>query len=262
MTDCMTNSNEHKLLLVQQNYEESEKLKAIWCGEGIPAAQLTVDDAVSARMLVHKIAGGSVTFGVENVASIAKVCEKILTDISTGGKSSGEYLGLEDIERISQFIMHLYNACALAKDEYIQTKSSIEKKDVETADQINTNSPLVLVADDDIVMQGFLKQRLLKKGFDIVVADDGVQAVELALQHKPRLILMDGLMPNMNGFQALDAIRKNENIAHIPVFMLTGLSEQENVAEGMINGADDYILKPFDMEELFEKIDKKLNVKF
>jgi CheY-like chemotaxis protein len=112
----------------------------------------------------------------------------------------------------------------------------------------------ILIADDSKTAL-MMSQMLLKRHpFDIVTASDGAEAVQRAIADHPDLILMDVVMPNMNGFEAVRAIRATDSVRSIPVIMVTTRSEAENVEDGYESGCNDYITKPVDGVELLEKI--------
>lgn len=114
---------------------------------------------------------------------------------------------------------------------------------------------LILVVDDSKTSL-MMSQMILKKyPCRVITAEDGAQAVEVAASRHPDLILMDVVMPNMNGFEALKAIRSNESIRHIPIIMVTTRSEADNIEVGFRNGCNDYVIKPFSSVELLEKIE-------
>lgn len=115
----------------------------------------------------------------------------------------------------------------------------------------------ILIVDDN---PKYLKDALPMYGYDVVVATDGVQALRtLAKTDMTKnpfdLILLDIMMPNMNGWDTLKSIRKNEKTKHIPVIMLTAINEEQKMVSGLKIGADDYIVKPFVLPNLLARIE-------
>jgi DNA-binding NarL/FixJ family response regulator len=118
----------------------------------------------------------------------------------------------------------------------------------------------ILVVDDN---PKYLQDALPMYGYEVTVATDGVQALKILartnLKENPfDLILLDVMMPNMNGWDTLKSIRNNEKTKHIPVIMLTALNEEQKMVSGLKIGADDYIVKPFVLPNLLARIEAVL----
>jgi CheY-like chemotaxis protein len=94
------------------------------------------------------------------------------------------------------------------------------------------------------------------KQCEVITAEDGIKGVEKAVAEQPDLILMDVVMPRMNGFEAVRLIRGHEATENIPIIMVTTRSESAHVDEGFASGCDDYVYKPIDAAQLLEKIAK------
>ena len=116
----------------------------------------------------------------------------------------------------------------------------------------------VLVADDEPEIQNVLKRFLSRRGYDILFASNGKEALGKACVQAPGLVLLDINMPDMNGFTVCERLRENPNTRLTPVLMLTGRSGLEDKIRGLQNGADDYITKPFELDELQARIDSLL----
>ncbi len=115
--------------------------------------------------------------------------------------------------------------------------------------------PRVVVADDDPDIVEILKLNLTAVGYQVLAASDGESARDLVLRAKPDLVVLDVMMPKMDGFEVLAAIRARPQTRDIPVVMLTARSGDKDVWQGWESGADYYITKPFDLEELLRFID-------
>jgi diguanylate cyclase (GGDEF)-like protein len=102
----------------------------------------------------------------------------------------------------------------------------------------------VLVADDDAINRQVLGE-LLKPEYTVIMAKSGTQALEKAAQHAPDLILLDVVMPDMDGYEVLRRLRADPHTAHISVIFISGLDRPEDEANGLNMGASDYIAKPF-----------------
>lgn len=116
----------------------------------------------------------------------------------------------------------------------------------------------ILIADDEETVRSLVK-RLLGKSYNVVEADDGEEAVKVAVNQKPDLILMDILMPKMDGLTACYAIKRNQATKEIPVVMLTAVDYELNRKLSQdVMGAQGYITKPFEAEALMSMIAKFL----
>ncbi|UQA55456.1 chemotaxis protein CheB [Polyangium aurulentum] len=111
----------------------------------------------------------------------------------------------------------------------------------------------VLVVDDNADMRAYL-QRLLSPHWSVLVAPDGEQALALARRDRPDLILADVMMPRLDGFGLLRAVRGDEALKHTPVVFLTARAGEETAIEGLLAGADDYLAKPFSARELVARV--------
>ena len=116
----------------------------------------------------------------------------------------------------------------------------------------------ILVVDDSATQILTVTRMLKKHGHDTVTASNGEQGIELARQELPDLILMDVVMPKLNGFQATRRMTHDGNIGHIPVILMTTKDQQTDKIWGIRQGARDYIVKPFTEEVLMAAVDKYL----
>jgi DNA-binding response OmpR family regulator/DNA-binding CsgD family transcriptional regulator len=112
----------------------------------------------------------------------------------------------------------------------------------------------VLVVDDTPDTLGFLTDTLDHAGFTVLIATDGSSALDLVEQISPDLVLMDAVMPGLNGFETCRRIKREKRFAHMPVIFMTGLSETEHVVEGLAAGGVDYVTKPIVVDELLARI--------
>jgi two-component system, OmpR family, alkaline phosphatase synthesis response regulator PhoP len=112
----------------------------------------------------------------------------------------------------------------------------------------------ILIAEDEIHIMTLIKFKLRDAGYTVIPAEDGKRALELAQAHHPDLILLDVMMPFLNGYEVLDLLRRDENTKNIPVIMLTAKSFQHEIDEGLTRGAEDYIIKPFSPNDLITRI--------
>lgn len=118
---------------------------------------------------------------------------------------------------------------------------------------MNENST-VLIVDDDFAGREALKGVLLSQGYDLLEAENGRQAIELAKEHIPDIILLDVMMPEMDGFEVCRRLRSDSLLAEIPILMITALDDRKSRLAGIEAGADDFISKPYDRVELRTRV--------
>ena len=109
----------------------------------------------------------------------------------------------------------------------------------------------ILVVDDEIDILTLLEYNLGKTGFKVISAKDGPEGIESAKREKPNLIILDIMLPSMEGTDVCKSLKKDETTSHIPVIMLTAKGEEVDRIVGLELGADDYITKPFSPESLY-----------
>lgn len=119
--------------------------------------------------------------------------------------------------------------------------------------------PRILVADDNSDMRKYLA-RILAEHYEVETAPDGKAALDAARERPPSLILSDVMMPVLDGFELLEAIRQDERTRRIPVMLLSARAGEEARVEGMQAGADDYLIKPFSARELLARIGSRLEI--
>src|SRR5512141_480112 len=109
---------------------------------------------------------------------------------------------------------------------------------------------LVLIVDDEYIGRETLQSVLEGEGYELEMAENGLQAIEKARQLLPDVILLDVMMPGMTGFEVCERIRSDPQVAEIPIIILTALDDRESLLTALKAGADDFITKPFDRFEL------------
>ena len=113
----------------------------------------------------------------------------------------------------------------------------------------------ILIVDDEPDLVQTLQDRLEMNGYDIVTANNGKEGLEKAVQEKPNIVLLDVIMPVMDGLEMLEALRKNPETKNCSVIMLTARSQRQDIVRAKVCGIQDYVVKPFDLSELIEKIE-------
>jgi DNA-binding response OmpR family regulator len=113
----------------------------------------------------------------------------------------------------------------------------------------------ILLVDDEPNIIQTLQDRLEMNGYSVVTAANGRDGLDKAISEKPDIILLDVIMPVMDGFGMLENLRKTEEGKNVSVIMLTARSQNQDIARAMACGIEDYIVKPFDLSELLDKIE-------
>ncbi|MBI5199275.1 MAG: response regulator [Nitrospirae bacterium] len=116
----------------------------------------------------------------------------------------------------------------------------------------------ILIVDDDQTILKVEEYNLRKAGYEVITAGNGEEAIKKVQEEKPDLVILDVRMPLMDGYEVCQRIRENRIKSHIPVLMLSVKKETEDKVKGLKTGADDYIVKPFDPQELLARVEVNL----
>src|SRR5690606_14161891 len=128
-------------------------------------------------------------------------------------------------------------------------KPSIEKTNTKVKTKVRTNLPTILVIEDNEDLRTYICEQL-RDHYQLLQAKNGVEGLELATNKLPQLIISDVMMPGMDGFDLCKQLKADDKTGHIPVILLTAKISSENQKEALTNGADYYMTKPFDAENL------------
>lgn len=116
-------------------------------------------------------------------------------------------------------------------------------------------SKKILVVDDDEKIRLFVKIILEKRGYEVVCVSSGLAAFQVLYEDRPDLILLDVMMPGMNGYEVLKKLKADDSTREIPVIMLTALGMGEDFQKAVSNGVDWYIVKPFNSRQLISRVE-------
>ena len=117
----------------------------------------------------------------------------------------------------------------------------------------------VLVVDDDPVIQKLLKVNFEMEGYDVIVASDGLEGLQRARRDRPDVVVLDIMMPKMDGLEVVRALKADPDTASIPVLLLSAKAQSADLRAGDDAGADDYVTKPFDPLDLLERVGGLIN---
>ncbi len=220
--------------------------------EDLPSLVTSLEDAVNSKdagqvqHYAHSIKGSSKNFGAVELANVSKEIEDMgradeLQDVNT------LLIGLyEEVERVIEYLNNLINP------EHSQSLPTSEVRDSEQIDR-------VLIADDDRSMRLALMNVLNSDGYELHEVENGQEALEYCQNNMPDLVLLDAMMPEMDGFSACEKIRTLETGSHIPILIVTALDDEESVERAFRVGATDYLPKPVHFAVLRQRISRLLH---
>jgi DNA-binding response OmpR family regulator len=116
------------------------------------------------------------------------------------------------------------------------------------------STPTILVADDEEDLRELVTYRLTRSGYRVIGAGDGQEALELAAERTPDLMVLDVMMPKLDGYELTRRVRAEAALRSIPVILLTARSQESDIDRGFEVGADDYLKKPFNPDELVARV--------
>lgn len=126
---------------------------------------------------------------------------------------------------------------------------------------MSAKDPLILVVDDNEMNRDMLSRRLQRHNYDTVVAENGVRALELMQEQDFDLVLLDIMMPKMNGYEVLEHVKQNPQLRHIPIIMISAVDDLDSVVKCIELGAEDYLFKPFNPVLLKARVSASLEKK-
>lgn len=112
----------------------------------------------------------------------------------------------------------------------------------------------ILVVDDEQDLLDLIEYNLRQEGYDVLKAENGKDGIQMAKEHMPDLVLLDIMMPQMDGIEVCDRMREDSTLSHIPIIFLTARSDEKTEIEGLNKGADDFITKPISTTKLVSRI--------
>ncbi len=122
-----------------------------------------------------------------------------------------------------------------------------------------TDRKRILVCDDDPLLVDLLEYRLVSRSYEVTVARDGGEALMRLGETRPNAIILDAMMPVVDGYEVLRRIRENQALSKIPVIMLTARKQEQDILTALELGANDYVVKPFIPEELIARLSRLLD---
>ena len=208
--------------------------------------RVTADERAVMQRQAHKLAGSGTTYGFPLITQTARALDEALQASPPAEPSA--LAGLTE---------SLLNACG-------QALLSVERGSQDTSVRPGTTPPpaavalppgakTVLIADDDPVILDLLALKFGQRGVRVLLASDGETALRLAFENRPDLVLLDRMMPGLDGISVLRQLRENDATRSIPVIFLTAKRQEQDILEGFRLGVADYVIKPFLPEEVLAR---------
>ncbi len=126
------------------------------------------------------------------------------------------------------------------------------------AAEVKRSQVKILISDDDVEILRIMRKRLTQRGYQLIEANNGEEALQAALSDHPHLVVLDVMMPRLNGWEVCKYLRDREAYSDIGIVMLTAIGPKLNELTSPLYGADEHLDKPFDLEELEATIEKVL----
>ncbi len=256
---------------IEDKAEKGQKISVILDKEQLAS----LIDSIKSDLDFHNQAAAEIEERIEKLANAAlnellrvlqlkKVLENLAGQESPSAIQATDLEGQPAQRRNASLEVRIKKLQTIKKLLRYSLKSSgqaAKKKDVFSSPPPGlTPRKKVLVVDDDPTTVKIISHLLEKENFSVITSHDGAEGLKKAFQERPDLILLDIMMPDLNGFQFLSIFQKNETEARTPVILLSSLSEEADILIGLETGAVDYIVKPFSPPVLLAKIKKHLNL--
>ena len=241
------------------------RVQVIDTGTGIPAAELdrlferfyrasnsrgrTVEGSGIGLSLVRSLVelhGGTV--GIDSRVDIGTT---VSITLPIGSPSSSAAVPVNEPSTAEQSVANAYLA------EAVQWMNSDSTESTDVPVLAERSRPLILIADDNADMRDHLR-RILSERWDTIAFGDGQAAIDGVRQHHPDVLVTDVMMPTLDGFGLVEALRADPTLAATPVIMLSARAGVEAAGEGFASGADDYLTKPFSSRDLFNRVEARL----
>ena len=187
----------------------------------------------------HQLAGSGGTFGFHDLSSLSRSLEDDLVDHPDA-----------DVQKLITNAHALIDACTAAFGAVPEAEPTSDRPKSPNREAHSHSLPQLLVVDDDASIRDLMRE-LFQHEARVRTAENAKQALELMTKHKPDLVLLDDALPgSISGLRLLEDIQSKPDIKNIPVVMITASRKPEEVMRGLMAGAADYIIKPFDREKL------------
>lgn len=213
-------------------------------------APLSVEDLKRAVELFHGLAGSGATFGFPQVSESALKIE-IFLDLVIGSLGEFDVMSEHQYQTFETMAQDLRKSCLRASEAGALRPQSVVAA---SGENYSSEKYSVLIVDDDNDLCNLLVLKFKEKGIEAEAVRSGESALKILGMKRPDLVILDIMMPDMNGQELLRRLKQNPEFVTLPVIMLTGKTNEKDVRDAHHSGALDYIVKPFDPEKLMEKV--------
>ncbi|MGJ7096865.1 response regulator [Vibrio hannami] len=243
-------TDEGKIIISAENLQNQMRVQIVDTGQGIPAEFLE-------HIFEPLVQGNGKSVRYKQGAGLGLSISRQLIELMGGSLYVSSQ---QDVGTTFSFTLPLAKE-DIEKYEPVEADYSYQLSPVQELPDIDTLSvnenfdgPLVIAADDESVNLSVLKNFLAMEGFRVKTATEGTEVLQLVEEEKPDIILLDIMMPGLNGYEVCRSIRTDYTQTELPIIMLTALNQAEDRLEGFNSGANDYLSKPFNRQELAARI--------
>jgi two-component system cell cycle response regulator len=200
------------------------------------------------HIFFHSVYGTGSTLGYGEVVEPAKRIEDMLSSLLLTGQAVEADL-LKNLEEMAATLEEKFNLIKTTEEIVLpfeqESLQEVPRKEL-------------LIVDDDAAIRQLISEELFKRNYGVAAAKDAFEAKKILEHYRPDLIILDVVMPGTNGLDLLKELRADHRFDWTPVFFLSGNSNPTEIIDGIKTGADDYILKPFNVEDLIARIEAKI----
>ncbi len=243
-------TSEGKIVISASVVDDKVRVQVVDTGQGIPAEHLE-------NIFEPLTQAGKESSRYRQGAGLGLSISRQLIELMGGTLyvSSQQMVGTTFSFTLPLATEQQIEAVAMGAHSHFQAPdlANLDKWDQNTLPD-NPNGPLLMIADDEPVNVKVLESFLRMEGYRVCTANDGPQTLEMIEDEKPELLLLDIMMPGMSGYQVCESLRKQYDHAELPVIMLTALNQNDDRVRGFEAGANDYLSKPFNKQELAARI--------
>ncbi|WP_435640448.1 response regulator [Micavibrio aeruginosavorus] len=218
---------------------------------------LTKDDLLRAQMLAHGMSGSGATFGFPAVSEAGRKADVFLERLVRSMPEDGT-MNDESYPEFEMLMKVLQGTCRTAASKG-GDGPALQADQAAARDGLVKEVLNVLIVDDDESLSRMLSLKLTQKGIHVINARDGNAALSLCQKGVPDLIILDIMMPGLSGHEVLRRLKQDPAFVDVPVVMLTGRAQQQDVVGALHSGAIDYVVKPFDPDHLVSRVEKILD---
>lgn len=190
---------------------------------------------------------------------------KELVELQGGEISVKSKIG--DGTRFTVLLPFISKGDVVASQEYISQNEFIEQNYTEDLEVVHNHTPdenderaLVLIVEDNPELRAFIR-RQIESNYQVIEAENGVEGIDMAVAHTPDLIISDVMMPLKTGYELVENLKNDITTSHIPIILLTAKTAIESKLQGLKQGADDYLTKPFNTEEILIRIANLIEIR-